>query len=118
MKESPLFAKSYDFIHWLIPHTVKFPREQRFVVAQRLQSTAMDYMECLYIATDKDQRSAALRRADIKLKQLRFYMRLSHDLKLINTRRFQHASRMLEELGRLLGGWLRSSTQQNNTPVS
>ncbi len=29
MKESPLFAKSYDFIRWLIPQTVKFPRTQR-----------------------------------------------------------------------------------------
>jgi len=44
MKESPLFAKSYDFVRWLIPQTVKFPRQQRFVIAERLQATAMDFM--------------------------------------------------------------------------
>jgi len=106
LKESPLFSKSYDFIQWLIPQTVKFPREQRFVVAQRLQNTAMDFMECLYFATDKQNQTKALQRADIKLKQLRFYLRLSHDLKLMNTRRFEHASRLVEELGRLLGAWI------------
>ena len=106
MKESPLFSKSYDFIQWLIPQTVKFPREQRFVVAQRLQNTALDFMECLYLATNKQNQTQALQRADIKLKQLRFYLRLSHDLKLMNARRFEHASRLIEELGRLLGGWI------------
>ena len=109
MKESPLFSKSYAFIQWLIPQTVKFPREQRFVVAQRLQNTALDYMECLYMATDGMQQVQALRRADIKLKQLRFYLRLSHDLQLINLRRFEHASKLVEELGRLLGAWLKNS---------
>lgn len=109
MKESPLFAKSYDFIRWLIPQTVKFPREQRFVVAERLQATAMDFMECLYQATDKPRQAESLRQADVKLKQLRFYLRLSYDLELLGIRRYEHASRLLEELGRLLGAWLRQA---------
>ena len=109
MKESPLFAKSYDFIRWLIPQTVKFPREQRFVLAQRLQSTAMDFMECLYQATDKTRQITSLAQADVKLRQLRLYLRLSHDLELFDTRQFEHASRLLEEIGRLLGAWIKSS---------
>lgn len=105
MKESPLFAKSYDFIHWLIPQTIKFPREQRFVVASRLQDSALDFMECLYMATNSSMKLDALKEADVKLKQIRFYLRLSHDLKLLNTRRYAHASKLLEEVGRLYGGW-------------
>lgn len=107
MKESPLFAKSYDFVRWLIPQTVKFPREQRFVVAERLQTAAMDFMDCLYQATDASRQADALRQADVKLKQLRFYLRLSHDLQLLDTRRYEHAGRLLEEVGRLLGAWIK-----------
>jgi len=107
MKESPLFAKCYDFVRWLIPHTIKFPREQRFVVAARLQSTTLDFMECLYQATDKPNQATALRQADVKLKQLRFYLRLSHDLQLLDGRRYEYACRQIEELGRLLGAWMR-----------
>ncbi len=109
MKESPLFAKSYDFIRWLIPQTLKFPRQQRFVLAHRLQATAMDFMECLYQATDKPHQTSALAQADIKLKQLRFFLRMSHDLELMDSRRYEHASRQLEELGRLLGAWIKST---------
>lgn len=111
MKESPLFAKSYDFVRWLIPQTVKFPREQRFVVAQRLQATAMDFMESLYQATDKGQQVKSLQEADVKLKQLRFYLRLSHDLKLMDTRRYEYASKKVLEIGRLLGAWLRVASK-------
>ena len=107
MRESPLFAKSYDFIRWLIPQTIKFPREQRFVLAHRLQATSMDFMECLFQATAKPTQQAALAQADIKLKQLRFYLRVSHDLALLDVRRYEHASRLLEEIGRLLGAWIK-----------
>ena len=36
MKESPVFVKTLDFIAWLVPLTVKFPRQQRFVMAAAL----------------------------------------------------------------------------------
>lgn len=114
MKDSPLFAKSYDFIRWLIPQTVKFPREQRFVVAERLQGAAMDFMECLYAATNRLEQTTALYRADIKLKQVRFYLRLSHDLRLIDIDRYEHASRCIEELGRLLGAWIKRIEPSEN----
>lgn len=107
MKESPLFTKSYDFIKWLIPLTVKFPREQRFVIAARLQQRSLDFMEQLYIIASTANKRTALARADVYLKQLRFYLRLSHDLQLITTRRYEFASRQVEEIGRLLGGWIK-----------
>ena len=106
MKESPLFSKSYDFIKWLIPRTVKFPREQRFVIASRLQQRSLDFMEQLYTAAASTNRTAALLEADALLKQIRFYLRLSHDLRLLSTRQYEYSCRQIEEIGRLLGGWL------------
>jgi hypothetical protein len=107
MKESPLFAKSYDFVKWLIPQTVKFPRNQRFTLAARLQQRSLDFMEQLYVATSAVDKDTALTRADTLLKQLRFYLRLSHDLELLSTRRYEYASKQIEEIGRLLGGWIK-----------
>ena len=36
MKASPIFTKSYDLLHWLIPLTIKFPRQQHGVREPRL----------------------------------------------------------------------------------
>jgi hypothetical protein len=39
--ESPIFARTYDLLRWLIPLTIKFPRQQRFVLAEALQGCAL-----------------------------------------------------------------------------
>ena len=39
MTESPVFVRTYDFIQWLIPRTMSFPRSQRFILTKRLNMT-------------------------------------------------------------------------------
>ena len=51
MKESPIFSKTYDLLKWLIPLTVKFPRQQRFVMAGAVQHDALRFQELLIEAT-------------------------------------------------------------------
>jgi len=47
MKQSPIFARTYDFVAWLIPLTIKFPRQQRFVMAAALQRESLRFQELL-----------------------------------------------------------------------
>jgi four helix bundle protein len=109
MKESPIFARTYDFIKWLIPLTVKFPRHQRFVVAQGMQQSALKLQERLIEAVRRPDAAEHLRAADIELDKLRFYLRLSHDLGYISLGQQRHAGQMLAEIGRLLGSWQKKS---------
>jgi hypothetical protein len=105
MKESPIFARTYDFVKWLIPLTVKFPRHQRFVVAQAMQQAALNLQERLIEAVRLPNVTDHLRAADVELDKLRFYLRLSYDLGYINLGQQRHAGQMLAEIGRLLGSW-------------
>lgn len=54
-------------------------------------------------------RAEALRQADIALDQLRQYALLVCEWHWWSEGQFAHFSRLTEELGRLLGGWRRSS---------
>lgn len=45
MEESPIFTKTYDMLLWLIPITQKFPKDQRFVLAKRIQDKAFEFQE-------------------------------------------------------------------------
>jgi hypothetical protein len=108
MKESPIFTRTYDLLCWLIPLTVKFPRNQRFVVAARLQQRALDFQEQIIEAAKVSDSRTALERADVTLAQLRSHFRLSKDLNLISIGQFEHGVRMMSEIGRLLGGWMSS----------
>lgn len=105
MKASPIFTRSYDFLQWLIPATVKFPRQHRFVLAQQLQQQAFALESALVQAGQGNDVNAALQKADHALSLLRTYLRLAQDLNLLQRSRYEHGARMLDEIGRLLGGW-------------
>lgn len=107
MRQSPIFARTYDLLLWLIPRTTQFPREQRFVLGKAVQETALRFQEALIEAalTGKRGQQRALVRADTDLTKLRFYLRLCRDLQLITPRQYQHVAEMVAEVGRLLGGW-------------
>ena len=108
MKQSPIFSKTYDFVAWLIPLTVKFPRTHRFVLAARLQETALRFQERIIEAGRSRQPALILAQADTDLVKLRLYLRLHRDLELIKFKQYEHGQCMVDEVGRLMGGWRKS----------
>lgn len=115
MPESPIFVKTYELTLWLVPRTLKLPREYRFTLAARLQSNAYDLQRALLAAAKAKQiqaRHDALFNADLELSELRLNWRLANDLSLLDPRVFEHGVRMANEVGRLLGGWQKKGEEQ------
>lgn len=110
--QSPLFAKTYDFLLWLIPLTLKFPKSQRFLLAERLSGMALDFYDLIIEAVQQPQGQAQkLDEADRLLSKIRLYVRLSHDLACLSLGQFEHGARRMDELGRLIGGWKRKDSK-------
>lgn len=110
MSESPIFAKTYDLIQWLVPCTTKYSREYRFSLALPTQENAFAVQRCLVAAAkagSQRESAANLRQADIELAMLRYKIRLGRDLGMLKNNSYEHASRLIDEIGRLLGGWKR-----------
>jgi hypothetical protein len=107
MADTPIFAKTYDFLVWLIPQTLKFPKSQRFVLAQRLHDAALDFHALLIRARRVRPNREVLVAADVELETVRLHLRLAHELKLLSAGQYEHASRAIVEIGRLLGGWMK-----------
>ena len=109
MLESPIFSRTYDFLLWMIPHIQKFPRAHRFGLAERIQDLALDFQDSLTAAgkCKGAERRQLLEQADVQLAQLQIWLRISRDLEIISLRRYEHVARMLSEIGRLLGAWLK-----------
>jgi hypothetical protein len=106
-----ILTRVFDLLEWLIPKGESFPRAFRATVTARLLSAALDFSELLLEA--QAHRGAARRirlaDADATLNKLRLYLRLAHSWKWLSDGQYEHVSRMVAELGRLLGGWLRQS---------
>lgn len=110
-EEMVLLSRAFDFLSWLIPRTMSFPRSQRFVVTGRLQGAALDFYEWVVEARGYRgrERLERLRQADVALDKVRLYLRLSVRWEWLNQGQYEHGARMVAELGRLLGGWLRQT---------
>lgn len=105
-RESPIFVRTYDWLHWILPLTLQFPKSQRFLMAQRLQEKSLRFYDHLVAAGRRVNVADNLQQADVLLEQIRLNVRLCRDLNLLQPRQYEHAARLLDEIGRLLGGWL------------
>lgn len=109
MQQSPIFTKTYDFLLWIGQHVARFPKSERFRLAQRIEHSAYAfYDQILMAARHSEQRHERLTCADDELARLRVYLRLAKDHGFSSMRQYQHASGSIVEIGKLLGGWLKT----------
>ncbi len=106
-KTMPIFIKASDFMGWLIPCSNNFPKLHRHTITRRLVDAALDFQESLLEANVRrgKERLKNLEDADLFLGKVRLYLRLAYNWKWINPGQYEHAGKMVAELGRLLGGW-------------
>ena len=92
-KEVDAITKVYDLLLWLIPKIEKFPRSQKYLVGDRIENLMLDVLELLIDAAYSRKKQQALRGANLKLEKLRYLVRLSKDLKLLNMKGYEFSSR-------------------------
>jgi hypothetical protein len=104
-RHGPALEAMHRFLLWAIPTVEKFPRSQKFLLGDRIQATALDVLERLIEATYSRMRANPLAAANLGIEKLRFLFRLAVELRYLDTRRYEHAARCLDDLGRSIGGW-------------
>ena len=106
----------HELLLWLIPHLDKFPRVRRFTLGERIETGMLEVLELLVETAYSRNREIPLRRANLRLEVVRHLWRLAHELKVIATRQYEHGAKLIDEMGRQLGGWLRSRDSSQGIP--
>ena len=106
-EELVIITKAYDLILWSCNHTSRFPRQHRFVLGERMERTLYDLLETLIRAKYTRDRKGLLEAANLKLEVLRFQIRFSKDLQCLKVKSYEFASKQINEIGILVGGWLK-----------
>jgi len=104
----PILEKTYDLILWLYPTVNKFPKSQRFVLGQHIENLSLEILEKIIEVNTYQKKAELLKKISIELDKLRFLIRLSRDLKMIDLRKYEIASEKINEIGKMLGGWIKS----------
>lgn len=107
----PIIAKTYELYREI--HTLQktIPKADRHSLWLRVQNSSLDVLEGLlrigYLSPEN--RANALTKISAKVDILRVFLRLAFDTKTINNKKYLHLQEQLDEIGRMLGGWLKSS---------
>lgn len=98
----------HELLLWLIPLLDKFPRSRRFTLGERLENSLLTVLADLVEAAYSKQKREALTHANRQLEIIRHLWRLTYELQVIPLKRYEHGAKLMNELGKQIGGWLRT----------
>ena len=110
MKEDyPVFVMWLKATDWILDTVDKYPKSVRFTITNRIADLTLDVMEGIIEAIYTKKRSYILGRVNLYIEKLRILFRISYNRKYISSRQYEHISGILNETGKMAGGWSRES---------
>jgi len=114
----PAIEALHVFLKWGAPVVEGFPRSYKFTLGDRIVATALDTLERLIEATFDRDRQKPLAAANLNIEKLRHLFRLAFNLQCLDERRYEHAARQLDDIGRMIGGWKKQAAGYEARAVS
>lgn len=110
MDTLPIINRTYDLYKQIVDIAGHMEKRQRFSMGQSLEQSVLDCIAELIMAKNapKPLKAAYLIRASSHQEIIVLKLRLCLELKLANETKLFQTQAATAEIGRMLGGWLRS----------
>ena len=108
----PIFKKTYELYKAFFVLRATAPKKDRYTIWQKCENNMLEILELIISAShkQKSEKGPVLERASLKLDVLRILIRLMKDIKSIDNKKYIAIETSIDEIGRMLGGWIRSNT--------
>ncbi len=108
--EIPIFELTIELYKTLHILRGKIPKQDRFTIWQKCENKIIDIIESLLLASQlpKNQKLPKLDNASKDLNILRVLIRLTKEVKTIDNKKYTQIEKIINETGRMLGGWIKS----------
>lgn len=112
----PIFKQSYELYKTFYGYRNNVLRQDRYTLWQKTENLILEIIEDIFLASfiSKSERLPVLERTSIKLNNLKVFVRLLKELKILDNDKYLVLQEVVDEIGRQLGGWIKSTKQ--NTP--
>lgn len=87
------------------------PKKDKYTIGERLQNSILDMIEQIILAgysSSKESKVVYLKKAMVKLDLIKMFVRLAYSVKAIPLKKYTDTEEILIEIGKMLGGWIRS----------
>jgi hypothetical protein len=99
--------QGYKLWHEYLPD---FPKDSKYTLGAKIDSLLLEVIEGIIKASisDKLEKLISLKNASVKLDLLKFFLQISWEIKSLNNKKYIKLSEKLNEIGKMLGGWIKS----------
>jgi hypothetical protein len=114
----PIVQRSYDLCVGLHEHVSRVPRAQRGLLGRTILDEGLRMLTLLAATNRAADRLPGLTEASGRLDALRITPRLSNRLGFLSHGAYERLCEVADEVGRMLGGWIKHGMAQRRTAAA
>jgi hypothetical protein len=115
-----VYQKWEDMAKYLYAALQSYPKSEKFTIAADARNALLLVGRHIYRANNvpKSEKRKAIEQADIALVDLKLLIRLGMVLEFMPIKKYEISSTQAVEIGKMLGGWLKSTTMKKDASAN
>ncbi|WNF36392.1 diversity-generating retroelement protein Avd [Bacillaceae bacterium IKA-2] len=109
IEELKILQKTYDMIVYGYTSLRQYPKSEKHTLVAETKQCMYELLSLLIRANKRYYKKTTLQDIDIELEKLRYFVRLANALEFLPFKKYEYWSRLLNEIGKMLGGWIKST---------
>lgn len=107
----PIFKKTYELYKSFYGLRGSVSKQDRYTIWQKCENLILEILEGILLASQapKINKFSILEKVSLKVNILRIFFRLAKDVRAIDQKKYLLLEEVLDEIGRMLGGWIKST---------
>ena len=109
---TPLFQATYKLYLAWYRRCQTIPKKDRFAIGQKTENLLLEIMTFVvaaYHTKDTIRKREILSQINLKLESVKILLRLAKDVKAIELQPYIEYENRLQEMGKMIGGWMRQT---------
>ena len=110
-----IYQKYVDLIEYGYKLLIKYPKYEKYALVSEIRRNMYQSLKYILYANKIENKSNMLdilNRLDAEIAMQSFLVRFSYKNRYINTSNYYEWSKRLEEIGKILGGWIKSCLRE------
>ena len=109
MEDLKILAKVEELNTYTHQALIQFPKYEKFVLCAEIRQTDSNIIHAVIRGAKKYHKKTTLQDTDIEIEYLRSLIRKSFALQYINIHRYEVWMSHVNEIGKMLGGWIKAA---------
>ena len=111
MEELKIQQKTFEMMEYAYGALAQFPKGEKFALVVDIKRCMDTILERIIEANKKYYKKTTLQELDVEIMKLKAYIRLSYKLGFLPIKKCELWSEKVVEIGRMVGGWIKSTSK-------